>query len=117
MYVKRNSQGEIVAVGIAATLGMDEWVQDSAAEIQQFLQQYVQKFSEQLKNTQQLTLEQSDQGMARVLEDVIDILIDSGTLRFTDLPTAAQVKLLTRHNMRARSSNMNLLDEDENFGV
>jgi hypothetical protein len=117
MYVQRNAQGEIVAVGIAAAPGMDEWIQDNTTEIQEFLQQYVLKFSEQLNTSKQLTLEQSDQGMARVLEDVIDILIDSGTIRFTDLPTAAQVKLLTRHNMRARSSSMNLLDEDENFGV
>jgi hypothetical protein len=117
MHVKRNSLGEIIAVGISATPGMDEWVQDNALEIQEFLRQYVVKFNEQLNNPMQMTLEKSDQGMARVLEDLIDILIDSGTIRFTDLPTAAQAKLLTRHNMRARGSSMNLLDDEENFGV
>lgn len=46
-------------------------------------------------------LSQSDTAMARVLEDLIDTLIDRGLMQFTDLPDAAQTKLLTRRQTRA----------------
>jgi hypothetical protein len=36
-----------------------------------------------------------------VLEDVIDVLITRGVIQFTDLPEAAQSKLLERRETRA----------------
>ncbi|MBP9147430.1 MAG: hypothetical protein KBG00_01515 [Rhodoferax sp.] len=50
-------------------------------------------------------LSQSDGGLARVLEDVIDVLITRGLIQFTDLPQAAQDKLLERRQSRANLSN------------
>jgi hypothetical protein len=46
-------------------------------------------------------LSQSDTAMARVLEDLIDTLIERGLIQFTDLPAAAQAKLLDRRQKRA----------------
>ena len=46
-------------------------------------------------------LSESDVGLARVLEDVIDVLITRGVIQFTDLPEAAQSKLLERRETRA----------------
>lgn len=55
----------------------------------------------------------SDAGLARVTEDLIDILIQRGVIQFTDFPPAAQVKLLQRRQTRATlSRRLNLLDED-----
>jgi hypothetical protein len=39
-----------------------------------------------------------------VLEDLIDVLINRGLLQFTDLPEAAQAKLLERRQSRANLS-------------
>lgn len=50
-------------------------------------------------------LSQSDIGLARVLEDVIDVLITRGVIQFTDLPDEAQAKLLERRQTRASLSN------------
>jgi hypothetical protein len=46
-------------------------------------------------------LSESDTAIARVLEDLIDILITRGVIQFTDLPEAAQGKLLNRRQTRA----------------
>ena len=57
-----------------------------------------------------------DVGFIRVLEDLIDALIEKGVLRLTDLPEAAQAKLTQRKGMRQRLNNdLNLLDDDENI--
>jgi hypothetical protein len=43
---------------------------------------------------------QSDLAMMRVLEDLIDVLIDNGTIRFDQLPQNAQEKILQRRGLR-----------------
>ena len=40
--------------------------------------------------------------MVRVLEDLINLLIDNGVIRITDLPEAAQQKLLERGALRSK---------------
>ena len=58
-------------------------------------------------------LVQSDASLARVLEDLIDVLINRGLVQFTDLPDAAQAKLLERRQTRANMSHrLDLLSED-----
>lgn len=42
----------------------------------------------------------SDLAMARVLEDLIGVLIDNGALRFDQLPKDAQEKILQRRGLR-----------------
>ena len=42
----------------------------------------------------------SDLAMSRVLEDLVDLLIHKGVIRFTDLPEAAQKKLMARNEAR-----------------
>jgi len=56
----------------------------------------------------------SDSGVARVTEDLIDILILRGVIQFTDFPPAAQAKLLSRRQTRATlSRRLRLLDEQD----
>jgi hypothetical protein len=47
-----------------------------------------------------------DADFVRVLEDVIDVLLGSGTLRVADLPPAAQAKLVIRKDWRERSGGL-----------
>ena len=53
----------------------------------------------------------SDLAMARVLEDLINLLIDQSVIRFTDLPSGAQAKLLSRQNTRASLSRLRLMGD------
>jgi hypothetical protein len=48
----------------------------------------------------------------RVLEDVIDLLVEKGVFRFTDLPAPAQEKLLSRRSLRSSLRGLNLLGEE-----
>lgn len=47
-----------------------------------------------------LDLAESDMAMARVVEDLIELLIKNGTISFNDLPPAAQEKLTQRQHWR-----------------
>jgi len=61
---------------------------------------------------------ESDLGLARVLEDLIDLLIEKGTFRFTDLPEAAQQKLLARRGLRKEFAYVETLfgsDDEDDF--
>lgn len=62
-------------------------------------------------------LSQTDASLARVLEDLIDVLINRGVIQFTDLPDAAQIKLLDRRQTRAELANrLDLLPDDNDTG-
>ncbi len=64
-----------------------------------------------------LTLEATDLSMSRVLEDVINLLIDRSLIRFTDLPVEAQVKLMDRRNTRSNMKRLQIMDDpDTNDG-
>ena len=57
---------------------------------------------------------QLDADFVRVLEDLIDTLIANGTLRLTDLPPRAQLKLTQRKQQRRRlAEHLDLLDDED----
>ena len=98
LMCRRNAEGRIVAL-TRQTLSpqrivMGNWQAVSAADPE--VEAFVQDVSNQAD-----ALSQTDIGLARVLEDLIDALINRGLLQFTDLPEAAQAKLLERRQTRA----------------
>ena len=107
MYIKRGADGAISAVSQTATQEYSEYIADESGELHAFFHS--------LKPAQVTSLEQSDQAMARVLEDVINLLVDQGTIRFTDLPEAAQAKLLSRRELRGQRQGMDLLDDEDDL--
>ena len=107
MYIRRGTDNRIVAISKVATEGFDEQVAEDNTELYDFLQD--------AKSARQQILETSDLHMVRVLEDVINLLIERNIIRFTDLPSAAQGKLLSRRALREA---VNLLDdEDDNISL
>lgn len=61
-------------------------------------------------------LADSDAGLARITEDLIDILITRGVIHFTDFPPAAQAKLLQRRQTRATlSKRLKLLEDGDDL--
>lgn len=107
MFIKRNNQGEIVALSKIPQSDFVEQLQDDDVQIIAFLQS--------AKSTEQLGLEQTDQAMARVLEDVVSLLVEQGVIRFTDLPAPAQDKLLARRELRGKRHGMELLDDGDHL--
>lgn len=112
-HIQRNVAGDIVGL-VQRELTPDErasglW-QSAAAdgpEVQAFLRQVE-------GGTSANPLADTDTALARVTEDLIDVLIDKGVIQFTDLPAAAQNKLLQRRQTRSRLANrLNLLGDSE----
>ena len=54
----------------------------------------------------QSELQATDLEMARVLEDLINTLVDKGVIMMTDLPKAAQDKIASRGTMRSKLSDL-----------
>lgn len=107
MFVKRNATGEIIAISKVADGNIGEVLADDSPELLQFIQNE--------KSPEQIALEQTDQSMARVMEDVVGLLVEQGVIRFTDLPTIAQDKLLNRRELRGKRKGIELLDDGDNL--
>ncbi|MDX9841642.1 MAG: hypothetical protein RBS95_09310, partial [Desulfobulbus sp.] len=54
----------------------------------------------------------SDNSIVRVLEDLVDLLIDKKLILFTELPVAAQEKLSGRKRIRQQLGNGDLMVDD-----
>jgi hypothetical protein len=102
-YVKRDEQGRICLVNLEPEEGLQE-VPANSPEVIEFMKSM---------GMEQRTLEQSDMRLVRVLEDLIDLLITRDVIRFTDLPQAAQDKLMERRSMRQSLTALNLLGGDD----
>ena len=95
-YVRRNDLGEIVELRRSADSGADEFIESNAPEVMEFL-------GLEMPTEGPLgLLRQSDVELARVLEDLITLLIRQRTITLTDLPIAAQGKLARREDIRQR---------------
>lgn len=114
MFAKRNAQGDIVAVSQESpellVEGKGNWISmtSDAEEIRRFGAGLIGADS---------ILSQSDLGFIRVLEDLIDLLLARSVIMFTDLPPAAQEKLLARRKARAGMQNLGLLDDERDQGL
>jgi hypothetical protein len=98
-FVRRNAEGRIVALldkeeaaaFPGATDGGVEQLSGTHPEVVAFLGADPAESFDGL-----------DAGFIRVMEDLIDVLIEKGVLRLTDLPGDAQRKLLARKDMRRK---------------
>ena len=102
-YVLKNAQNKIIAISDTEKFG-ENWIQmdDTAKE-------YIAYLDAQL--TKSNPFRESDINLARVLEDLIDLLIDRDIIHFSDFPQAAQKRLLDRQTMRKQTQLSNLLDD------
>ena len=105
-FVSRNASGQIVAVAAEASATANEAIDASSAELQAFLSQFAPTGGQDLAR--------SDLGLIRVVEDLIETLMDKSVLRFTDLPEAAQHKLMERRSLRQSRNSLSLLGGGDN---
>ena len=87
-YIKRNSSGRIIGISEQAGSGADEEVDRANPEVQHYLEAAMKQLSS------------SDTETIRVIEDLVDLLIEKKLILLTDLPIAAQKKLSERQQIR-----------------
>lgn len=104
MFVKRSIDGQILAISKEELTEFNEQVDDNDEELIKFLSNFTGPQQKQLVNT--------DQELVRVIEDLIHLLTDKGVIQFTDLPSAAQRKLLSRKSLRIAINHLDLVEQD-----
>ena len=110
-FVKRDTDGRIVAVFHQPLQEGLEEIDALDPDLSDFLYRTL------LDAAAQRQWLESDLSLSRVLEDVIDVLIEKGVFMFTDLPEAAQQKLRQRRGLRKEYAYVETLfsAEDEDF--
>lgn len=101
-YAQRDSQGNIVALFAHATEEAGEFLDVHHTDVQTFMGLTPSGLTSAEVMKQ---LSSSDTQLVRVLEDLLEVLIANKVILFTDLPTAAQVKLLERRSIRNKLHN------------
>ncbi|TDG15251.1 tryptophan synthase subunit beta like protein [Seongchinamella unica] len=102
-YIKRDEQGRVIAMSAVSGDGFTEQVAGDSPELADFLA------SQQAANS----LDATDQDFVRVLEDVVELLIDKGVILFTELPDSAQEKIMRRQKLRSEmTGKLDLIGDD-----
>lgn len=104
IFVRRDDDGRIIAVSRERIPEVGEPLNADDPELLRFMQGSTPDPLHDLR--------ESDLEFIRVLEDLIEVLIARGVIQFTDLPDAAQAKLLGRKSLR-QSGGYTLSDEDD----
>jgi hypothetical protein len=107
-YVRRSPTGALISLHRTAESGATEWLDDSDAQVQAFVQRVRDDGFQQL-----------DADFIRVLEDLITVLVDKHVLNITDLPEAAREKLAARRDHRRPTAlaDLNLLGDAPDDGT
>ncbi len=104
-YILKNAQGEVIAASTSENPGAGwEYVENNAKVYLDYLESALVKSN---------TFRESDIQLARVLEDLINLMIERNLIRFTDFPEAAQRRLNQRQSMRRNSQLSDLLGDSE----
>lgn len=103
-YIKRGSDGQILAVSNEPLDAPCEQIAADAVELRSFLQGL---------DEQGAVFQSSDLRLIRAIEDVIDLLIKKNVICITDLPVAVQDKLMERRSLRHSLNALKLFGDDE----
>lgn len=109
MFIKRDDAGKIVAISKVQDVNFPECLDDDNPELQIFMRS--------LKTYQHHVLAQTDHSMARVVEDVINVMVEKNLIYFTDLPDGAQKKLLARREIRGQNKLSDLIDDTDDLNI
>ena len=102
-FIHRDEQGNIVAVSQDTSAQCAEELPPGSPELVAFLQSMDSTSS----------LHATDQDFVRVLEDVVELLVEKGIILFTDLPQSAQEKVMLRQQLRSElGAKLDLIGDD-----
>ena len=106
-YLQRDSSGRVTGLFINPPDGESEFVSASHPEVRLILEDAGEPPAE---TDARRRLAEMDISMIRVLEDLLDVLIEKHIIMLTDLPPQAQQKLVsrkaTRKNLLADAAGM-----------
>lgn len=106
LYVEKNENGEIIALHPAPNKKATEQKSIMDKELIDFL-------NENISDDPWLKiLAMSDMGTVRILEDLIDLLINKNIILLTELPEEAQSKIRERKIARQKISSQEFMVED-----
>lgn len=107
-YVKRDSAGAVIAAYAneddAQQGGAAEWLEPTDPALLALIGH---------GEAADARLAASDLEMVRVIEDLIDILVEKNIVTVTEFPAAAQAKLATRQRLRGNMAKLQGLFEDD----
>ncbi len=109
-YVLLNEEGHILAVHIEPVEGAVEIAPDDPA-----LKEFIYRNHPDVAQKEEWFA--ADLALARVMEDLIDVLIEKGVIMFTDFPEGAQKKLMARRGMRKEFAYVQNLFGNEEGGL
>ncbi|MFZ5550616.1 MAG: hypothetical protein ACOZJX_18105 [Pseudomonadota bacterium] len=99
-FARRDAQGQVLSLHREGSTEASEFLADDHPDVRAFLGQGHETASDRFA--------QLDAGFVRVLEDLIDTLINRNLINITDLPAEAQAKLFSRKSFRERRSSQAL---------
>ena len=105
-YITRNEKKKILSLHNEAQTEGQEFLPNNDLQILSFLR------DESSDSEGQIFLNHSDTDLIRVLEDLVDLLTEKHIILFTELPIAAQNKLLQRKSVR-KELHHDLIDTEE----
>lgn len=102
-FIRRDDAGQIVAVSREPQPGFSPASADDAAEVEAFL----------LTVAMNSDFLRSDLQFIRVLDDLLEVMMEKNLLVFTDLPPEAQEKVMLRNQMRSlRRGHLDILEDE-----
>ena len=110
-FVKRDERGQVVALFREKTPEAEEYLPPNHDEVRGFID------AAELGRDPEAEFFRSDQSMIRVFEDVVDVLVERQRVLLTDLPEAAQMKLLNRKRLRSELTSIGDIISDEADGI
>ncbi len=94
LYATRNSEGKISGITDIPSSSA-EAIDKNHPDVREFFSTHYEDFSPDS------FLDDSDIAIARILDDLVDLLVQKNVIMFTELPSAAQKKLLSRRLVRS----------------
>jgi ubiquinone biosynthesis protein COQ9 len=105
-YVQRNTGGELIRVEASPYPEATQTLPSSHHEVQEW-------FADRTLEANLTQLKQSDLEMIRVLDDLIQLLLEKRVIGINDLPSTVQAKLQARSLARKNLPGLSLLVEED----
>lgn len=110
-YIMRDAAGRMVGLSMQQTEWACEWVDEGDAELRDFIGAALQRGAPADGDLAR-GLAESDLQLIRVVEDLVQVLIEKGAIQFIDLPLAARNKLMQRLSLRQSADALKLVGDD-----
>ncbi|EPJ44553.1 MAG: hypothetical protein OFPII_34260 [Osedax symbiont Rs1] len=98
LYATRNTEGKIIGISDVPS-STAEAIDKTHPDVRAFFSAHNADFSPDS------FLDESDITIARILDDLVDLLVQKNLIMFTELPSEAQKKLLSRRVVRSLIQN------------